>query len=67
MDLQTKLANVNEDNVRLIASMHEGLLILSKKSVCPQVMFCNTPVKKIIDTFMMTNANATKGDSFEPT
>ena len=56
-ELQSKLDGANEDNMRLITSMHEGLMILSKKSASPLMMFYNAPIKKIIDTFLSDDNN----------
>ena len=38
--------------------MHEGLMILSKKSASPHMMFYNAPIKKIIDTFLSDDNNS---------
>ena len=56
-ELHSKLECANEDNVRLITSMHEGLMILSKKSESPQMMFQNTPIKKMIGNFLSHDDN----------
>ena len=39
--LQTKLRDLNVENIKLLDGMHEGLLILSKSN--KNVMFCNRP------------------------
>ena len=39
--LQTKLRDLNVENIKLLDGMHEGLLILSKEN--KNVMFCNKP------------------------
>ena len=39
--LQTKLRDLNVENIKLLDGMHEGLLILSKSN--KNVMFCNKP------------------------
>ena len=51
-DIHRRLTSTNEDNIKLLNGMHEGLLILSKNEQSPRVMFCNTPVKRIIDTYL---------------
>ena len=40
-ELQTKLKDLNGENIKLLDGMHEGLLILSKSN--KNVMFCNKP------------------------
>ena len=51
-DLHMKLTSVNADNLKLLNGMHEGLLILNKNEDSRQIMFCNTPVMKIITANM---------------
>ena len=51
-DLHMKLTSVNADNFKLLNGMHEGLLILNKNEDFSQIMFCNTPVMKLITASM---------------
>ena len=50
--LHNSLSSANEDNLRLLDGMHEGLLILNTNEKDPGVMFCNFQVKKIIKNFL---------------
>ena len=45
-ELQTKLKDLNGENIKLLDGMHEGLLILSKAN--KNVMFCNKPSQKLL-------------------
>ena len=59
-ELHNSLSSANEDNLRLIDGMHEGLLILNNNEKNPSVMFCNFAVKKIIDNFLAKESPSPK-------
>lgn len=48
--LHLNLNSKNEENVKLLDGMHEGLLILSKAQKRP--LFCNSPIRKLINNFI---------------
>ena len=59
-EMHNTLHSANEDNLRLLDGMHEGLLILNKSEKNPSALFYNFAVKKIIDNFLAKeNAVAT--------
>ena len=49
--LQTALESTNNENMRLLDGMHEGVLIISKSF--QRVMFCNKPAEKLLTDFVM--------------
>ena len=51
-DLHMNLTSMNTDNIKLLNGMHEGLLILNKNEDFKRIMFCNTPVIKLITANM---------------
>ena len=53
-DVHGLLQFSNEENIKLLNGMHEGILILnkSKEKRLGQVMFCNRPAQKLINTFL---------------
>ena len=59
------LDSTNEENVKLLDAMHEGVLILDKKN--QSVLFCNQPVKKLISNFVgNTKEKVLEHKSFVP-
>ena len=69
--LQYRLLTAVQDNHKLLNGMHEGLLILNKDEDSPNVIFCNQPVKKIIETFLSSDGDLdvsdwTAKEIFEP-
>ena len=53
-DVHGLLQFSNEENIKLLNGMHEGILILNKSTEkrLGQVMFCNRPAQKLINTFL---------------
>ena len=52
-NVNDKLQQSNEQNVKLLNGMHEGVLILSNEQDKKfKTMFCNRPAYKLINTFL---------------
>lgn len=52
-NVHEKLRLTNEENMKLLNGMHEGILILAKTLEQPSaIMFCNRPAHKLIRTFL---------------
>ena len=52
-NVNDKLQQSNEQNVKLLNGMHEGVLILSNEQDKQfKTMFCNKPAFKLINTFL---------------
>ena len=52
-EIHEKLHFTNEENIKLLNGMHEGVLILERDpSVENDVMFCNLPALKLINKFL---------------
>ena len=54
-NLETKKDNALKANIQLIDGMHEGLLILQKKTETietPKQLFCNRPAMKLLGTYL---------------
>ena len=49
-ELQGTLDSTNEENVKLLDAMHEGILIIKK--VDKEVIFCNQPAEKLLTKFI---------------
>ena len=52
--LHAQLKFSNEENVKLLDGMHEGLLIfnrLSRVEEKKKIMFCNSPARKLFQSF----------------
>ena len=49
-ELQGTLDSTNEENVKLLDAMHEGILIIKK--VDKVVIFCNQPAEKLLTKFI---------------
>ena len=48
-----KLLFANEENVKLLNGMHEGILIIENtEDKASNVLFCNRPAQKLITTFL---------------
>ena len=51
--LHAQLEFSNEENVKLLDGMHEGLLIFNREDdEKKQIMFCNSPARKLFQTFV---------------
>ena len=51
--LHAQLKFSNEENVKLLDGMHEGLLIFNRGSSAEEkkIMFCNSPARKLFYSF----------------
>ena len=49
--LHRELLFTNEENVKLLNGMHEGVLIIENSDTAKNVFFCNRPALKMISTF----------------
>ena len=51
--LHAQLEFSNEENVKLLDGMHEGLLIFNREDdEKKKIMFCNSPARKLFQTFV---------------
>ena len=51
--LHEQLEFSNEENVKLLDGMHEGLLIFNREDdEKKHIMFCNSPARKLFQTFV---------------
>ena len=48
--LQAKITSTNEANIKLLDGMHEGVLIISKKT--KEIIFFNKPAQKLLTSFV---------------
>ena len=52
-EIHEKLHFTNEENIKLLNGMHEGVLILRHEpGVQNDVMFCNLPALKLVNKFL---------------
>lgn len=49
--LQSKIALTNKENIRLLDGMHEGVLILHKRT--NDIIFCNKPAQQLLSRFIL--------------
>ena len=51
--LQSKIAQTNAENIRLLDGMHEGVLILHKRT--NDIIFCNKPAQQLLSRFILAH------------
>ena len=49
--LQSRIAQTNAENIRLLDGMHEGVLILHKHT--KEIIFCNKPAQQLLSRFIL--------------